>query len=138
MLAAYLGHTQTPATDPVVDFLRSNPTRSALYAIRNDTVLISQRPDQKMSLASAVKTIIAIEFAQQAATGKINPGERIPLADLDLYYLPNTDGNAHPAWKQWLTQRNLISNETVALLDLAKGMIQFKCQHRIPAGQVGT
>lgn len=125
LLATYLGYTQTPAADPVVDFIKANPTRSALYLIRNDTVLISQRPDQKMPLASAVKTIIAIEFAQQVAAGKINPAERIPLADLDLYYLTNTDGNAHPSWKQWLTQRNLISNETVALLDVAKGMIQF-------------
>ncbi|RYF49540.1 MAG: hypothetical protein EOO39_45445, partial [Cytophagaceae bacterium] len=123
--ATYLAKAQTTSPDVVVDFIRANPTRSALYLIRNDTVQIQLRPNQKMPLASAVKTIIAIEFAQQAAVGKINPAERIPLADLDLYYLPNTDGGAHPGWKQWLAQRNLINNETVALLDVAKGMIQF-------------
>ncbi|NID08600.1 serine hydrolase [Fibrella aestuarina] len=121
----YLATAQSPSPDPVVDFLRTYPTRSALYLIRNDTVLISQRPDQKMPLASAVKTIIAIEFAQQAAAGKIDPNERIPLTDVDLYYLPNTDGGAHPAWKQRLAQQNLISNGTVPLLDVAKGMIMF-------------
>jgi len=121
----YLATAQSPSPDPVLAFLRTNPTRSALYLIRNDTVLISQRPDQKMPLASAVKTIIAIEFAQQAAAGKIDPNERIPLTDVDLYYLPNTDGGAHPAWKQRLAQQNLISNGTVPLLDVAKGMIMF-------------
>ncbi|MBO0948525.1 serine hydrolase [Fibrella forsythiae] len=123
--ATYLAEAQPTSPDVVVDFIRANPTRSALYVIRNDTVQIQLRPDQTMPLASAVKTIIAIEFARQAAAGKINPAERIPLTDLDLYYLPNTDGGAHPGWKQWLSQRNLIENETVALLDVAKGMIQF-------------
>lgn len=125
LTGTYLTQAQAPIPDPIVDFIRNNPTRSALYVIRNDTVLIAQRPDQKMPLASAVKTIIAIEFAQQAAAGKINPAERIPFADLDIYYLPNTDGGAHPSWKQWVVQHNLISNETVSLLDVAKGMIQF-------------
>ncbi|WP_375448000.1 serine hydrolase [uncultured Fibrella sp.] len=125
LLASHLGYTQSPVADLVVDFLRNNPTRSALYVIRNDTVLISQRPDQKMPLASAVKTIIAIEFARQAVAGKLDPAERVPLADLDLYYLPNTDGNAHPGWKQQLERQNLIVNETVPLLEVAKGMIQF-------------
>ena len=123
--ATYLAHAQPDSADPVVDFLRQNPTRSALYLIRNDTVLVSVQPNRKMPLASAVKTIIAVEFAQQVATGKTDPTERIPLADLDLYYLPNTDGNAHPAWKAWANERNLVSNETVPLLEVAKGMIQF-------------
>ncbi|MEZ0484703.1 serine hydrolase [Fibrella aquatica] len=121
----YPTQAQTANTDPVVDFIRNNPTRSALYVVRNDTVLVSQRPNQKMPLASAVKTIIAIEFAKQAAAGKIDVTERIPLADLDLYYLPNTDGGAHPGWKQQLTAQQLISGQTVALLEVAKGMIQF-------------
>ncbi|MEZ0541958.1 serine hydrolase [Fibrella arboris] len=125
LLTTYLGYAQTPAADVVVDFIRTNPTRAAIYLIRNDTVLISQRPDQKMPLASAVKTIIAIEFARQAADGTIDPNERVPLADLDRYYLPGTDGGAHPGWKQWLTHHNLVQHETVTLLDVAKGMIQF-------------
>lgn len=121
----YLTYAQASGPDLVTDFLRQNPTRTAVYVIRNDTVLVSRQPDQKMPLASAVKTIIAVEFARQAAAGKLDPAQPVPLADLDLYYLPNTDGNAHPAWKQRLTQQNLINNGTVPLLEVAKGMIQF-------------
>ena len=123
--ATYLVHAQPDIADPVINFLRQNPTRSALYLVRNDTVLVSARPNQRMPLASAVKTIIAIEFAQQVAAGKIDPTERISLVDLDAYYLPNTDGNAHPNWKEWAKQHNLVNNETVPLLEVAKGMIQF-------------
>ena len=127
-LATYLTRAQSPGADPVVEFLRQHPTRSALYVVRNDTVLISQRPDQKMPLASAVKTIIAIEFAQQAANGKIDPTEPIPLADLDRYYVPDTDGGAHPAWLKSLDATQNAPQRTrdsVALLDVAKGMIAF-------------
>ena len=117
--------SQSVPADAVVDFLKANPVRSALYLIRNDTVQLSLRPDQKMPLASAVKTIVAIEFARQAATGRIDPAERVAFADLDLYYLPNTDGGAHPEWKQWLTRQKLDSGNTASLLEVAKGMIQF-------------
>lgn len=116
---------QGSPTDPVVDFLKANPGRSALYLIRNDTVLISLRPDQPMPLASTLKTIIAVEFARQVAAGRLSATERVPLADLDLYYLPRTDGNAHPNWKTMVAQQKLDSAETVSLLEVAKGMIQF-------------
>lgn len=116
---------QAQAPDPVVRFLKANPTRSAFYLIRNDTVLVSLRPDQPMPLASAMKTIVAIEFARQVAAGKLSATERVPLADLDLYYLPNTDGGAHPGWKAELTRQKLDSAGTAPLLEVAKGMIRF-------------
>ena len=80
----------------VADFIKKNPERSSLYWQRNDTLLVDIRSDKKMPLASTVKIIIAIEFAQQAANGKINPEEAIALSDLSLFYIPDTDGGAHP------------------------------------------
>lgn len=118
--------TLSPSSgDVVVDFIRDNPDRSALYLGRNDTTLIQRRGDCKFPLASTVKIIVAIEFAKQAAAGKINPDELIPVADLDRYYLPGTDGNAHPNWKQQATTSGYLAGGRVPLREVAKGMIRF-------------
>lgn len=113
------------AEDPVVTFIRANPDRSAVFLVRNDTTLVSLRPDQKFPLASTVKIIVAIEFAKQAAAGTIKADEPVSLSDIDRYYLPNTDGGAHPQWKADLTAQHLVSNDRVSLLEVAKGMIRY-------------
>ncbi len=109
----------------VLDFIKNNPERSSIVFTRNDTTLAALRPDMKFPLASTVKIIIAIEYAQQAADGKINPEEDIPLADIDRFFILNTDGNAHPDWKKDLIDKNLIQNEKVKLEQVAKGMIRY-------------
>lgn len=113
------------ADDPVVSFIRANPNRSAVMLVRNDTTLVSLRPDQKFPLASTVKIIVAIEFAKQVAAGKLRADEAVLLSDVDRYYLLNTDGGAHPAWKADLKARHAVGNDRVALLEVAKGMITF-------------
>lgn len=118
--------TVRPApADVVVDFIQDNPSRSALHLSRNDTTLIRLRADRKFPLASTVKIIVAIEFAKQAAAGKINPDELVSMADLDRYYLPGTDGSAHPGWKQQATTAGKLANGRVPLREVAKGMIWF-------------
>lgn len=118
--------TVRPApADAVVEFIRANPNRSALHLSRNDTTLIRLRADRTFPLASTVKIIVAIEFAKQAAAGKINPDELVAVADLDRYYLPGTDGNAHPNWKQQATTAGKLADGRVPLREVAKGMIWF-------------
>lgn len=114
----------SPVTS-ITEFIKNNPERSSFTFIRNDSVKVALRQNQKFPLASTLKIIVAIEFAKQAAAGTINPGETINIADVDLYYLPNTDGNAHPNWKQNATSRNALTNNRVSLLEVAKGMIWF-------------
>lgn len=59
---------------------------------------------EQLPLASTVKMIVAIAYAQQAADGSINPQEQVPLKELEAFYIPKTDGGAHEAW---LAQLNL-------------------------------
>jgi len=118
------GAPQT-AEDPVVAFIRANPSRSAVFLVRNDTTLVSLRPDQTFPLASTVKIIVAIEFAKQVASGKLKADEPVLLSDIDRYYLPNTDGGAHPGWKANLTVQNLVSADRIPLLEVVKGMIRY-------------
>lgn len=111
--------------DFVAEYLQKNPKKFAIHWVRNDSVLVSHTPDKLMPLASTVKTIIAIEFAQQVSAGKINPQEQVPLGALARFYVPDTDGGAHPAWLKDTQKDKLIENNTVALIEVAKGMMQY-------------
>ncbi|AEI49630.1 serine hydrolase [Runella slithyformis] len=111
--------------DFVAEYLLKNPKKCAVYWVRNDSLLVEHRADTLMPLASTVKIIVAVEFAQQAAMGKINPEERVPLTELSRFYIPNTDGGAHPAWIESLNKQKLLDNNTASLREVAKGMLQF-------------
>lgn len=111
--------------DFVADFIQKNPTKSTLYWMRNDTLIASHEADKKMPLASTVKTIIAIEFAQQVASGKINPEEQVSLSEPRRFYIANTDGGAHPQWLKKIQDDGLVKNDKVSLLEIAKGMIRY-------------
>jgi D-alanyl-D-alanine carboxypeptidase len=108
----------------LIEFIKNNPDKTSLTLIRNDTVLLSLRPEQKMPLASTAKTIVAIEYAQQAAKGLLDPQQPIDLAELDRFYLPFTDGGAHPAWKKQAAADGLVKDGKVPLAEVAKGMIR--------------
>lgn len=125
LLSKSFGQAVSSSDDPVVAFIRANPEKSAVFLVRNDTTLVNLRPDQLFPLASTVKTLVAIEFAKQAATGKIKADAVIPLTDTDRYYLVNTDGGAHPQWKADLAAQSLIKKDSVTLLEVAKGMIRY-------------
>lgn len=77
---------------------------------------------QQLPLASTVKIIVAIAYAQQAADGRINPKEQVNLKELEAFYIPKTDGGAH---KAWLAQLNLQGADSVPLSEVANGMIAY-------------
>ncbi|WP_155593897.1 serine hydrolase [Lysinibacillus cavernae] len=77
---------------------------------------------EPLPLASTVKIIIAIAYAQQAADGRINPQQQVSLKDLETFYIPKTDGGAHDAW---ITNLNLNGKGSVPLSEVANGMIAY-------------
>lgn len=113
------------AIDGIISFMRDNPEKSSVYALRNDELLTSYHASRKMPLASTVKIIVALEFARQASLGQINPDSLVNLDSLGLYYLPSTDGGAHTNWIDYCNSKTLITNHQVSLLEVAKGMISF-------------
>ncbi|MEO7446435.1 MAG: serine hydrolase [Ferruginibacter sp.] len=116
---------QMPAADSLLDFIATHKKNAALFLVKNDTVLAKLNENKVMPLASTVKMLVAVEFAKQAAAHVLNPAAYVALADLDKYYLPNTDGNAHPAWLKYEKSLKHISNDSVRLLDVARGMMMF-------------
>ncbi|MEM6768709.1 MAG: serine hydrolase [Bacteroidota bacterium] len=125
ILTALHTHAQgvTPDEKVVLEFLRDYPAQSAIKLVRNDTVLAIQNPDKMMPLASTVKIIIAIEYAEQAASGEVNPDELISLEEVGKFYLPNTDGGAHPAWLEAIN--NSVQEGQISVREIAKGMITY-------------
>ena len=74
-------------------------------------------------MASTVKIILAIEYAIQSSQGKINPQEKVSIDELSKFYIPNTDGGAHPSW---LTSVNgKINDHQISIKEIAKGMIRY-------------
>lgn len=111
--------------DFVAEFLLKNPKKCAVFWLRNDSLLVGHRSDTLMPLASTAKTIVAVEFAQQSAEGKVNLNERVPLSEVARFYIPDTDGGAHRAWLESLKTSKSTDNNTASLMEVAKGMMQF-------------
>lgn len=123
-------HTKTKAQEVkgqhlILQFMKNNPNNSSLYVSYNNKVISDYYSNKLMHLASTSKIIVAITYAKQAAEGKINPKQRIPLSELDKYYIPNLDGGAQKNWLQYTKDKKLVQNGTVSLEEVAKGMIVF-------------
>lgn len=112
-----------PSENTVLEFIKDNPNKSAIKLVRNDTILANINSDKMMPLASTVKIILAIEYAEQSANGIINPNKAISLNELDKYYVPNTDGGAHLSWLNSVQDKT--KNDSISIREVAKGMIKF-------------
>ncbi|WP_025025860.1 serine hydrolase [Caldalkalibacillus mannanilyticus] len=113
--------SKTP--EDILKFMKKSPEKSSLYLVKNGETMIDYQSDQMMPLASTVKIILAIEYAVQVARGNLDPTEKIALAELEKYYIKNTDGQAHPKWLKQMEAEGRILDQQVTLEDVAKGMI---------------
>lgn len=112
-----------PSEDKVMDFIKNNPDKSAILLSRNDTILAQQNINKIMPLASTVKIIIAIEYAEQCANKILNPDELVSINELDKFYIPNTDGGAHSSWLK--SVKDKIKGDRISIREITKGMIKF-------------
>lgn len=109
----------------MLNFIKANKNRCALFIQRNDTTIGRLNEDKLMPLASAMKILVALEFSKQAGARVFNEDTYVALTELEKYYLPNTDGDAHPKWLLYERQMNHIKNDSIKLIDVARGMILF-------------
>jgi D-alanyl-D-alanine carboxypeptidase len=111
--------------ETILQFIEQNSDKMSITIVRNGQKLASHAEDRMMPLASTVKIIIAIEYARQAATGRLDPAQPVALEELDCFYVPNLDGGAHPAWVQQMTDEGAAEDGWVTMQDVAKGMMDF-------------
>jgi len=58
---------------------------------------ILHNPDTPMPLASTIKIVLLAGYARDVVAGRLDPDQPVPLGDWERFYLPATDGGAHPA-----------------------------------------
>lgn len=116
---------QPAKADSFFNFINANKTRASVYITRNDEVIANLNENKLMPLASTVKIMVALEFAQQAVKHVIRENSYVALSELDKYYIPNTDGGAHPAWLKYAKDTKVLKGDSVKLIDVARGMIMF-------------
>ena len=90
---------------------------------------VEHRADQEQVLASAIKVVHLAAYAQAVANGSIDPNEQVTLSDWERWYVPGTDGGAHPNALNRLGIANTGTNATdpnatVRIDDMVTAMIQ--------------
>ncbi len=65
------------------------------YEIGSSDQEIFYNSDIKRPLASTVKILVLAEYARQVEKGILSPDELVTIDDIEIYYLPLTDGEAH-------------------------------------------
>lgn len=111
--------------DSMLNFIKANKNKAALYLVQNDTVLAKLNENKLMPLASTVKIMVALEFAKQAAEHVFDKDSNVPVSELEKYYIQNTDGGAHPAWLAYENKLGNIKNDSISLNNVARGMMMF-------------
>ncbi|MBL7702784.1 MAG: serine hydrolase [Ferruginibacter sp.] len=111
--------------DSFYNFIKNNPTRSAVYITRNDTVIARLNENKMMPLASTVTILVAVEFAQQSTHEMINENAFVPLSDLEKFYIPLIDSASYNSWLDYAKANKEIKDGSIKLVDIARGMILF-------------
>ncbi|AZH28845.1 MULTISPECIES: serine hydrolase [Paenibacillus] len=119
-------HQNTQKTEiDVLNFLIENPKKASLYMIKNGMEKISYNSEIKMPLASTAKVIIAIEFARQVAAKLVDEHELVALEELNKFYIPGSDGNAHNNWIKWIKSNHKEVQGKITLFEIASGMLAY-------------
>ncbi len=92
----------------------------ALVIQRNNEMLVEVNPHEPLPLASTVKFMVAIAYAQAAADGRIDATSPVLIKEIEPFYIPKTDGGAHKAWLG-----SLEGTKTVPLSEVANGMMLY-------------
>lgn len=116
---------QPAIADSLLNFIKTNKNKAAVYITRNDTAIALLNENRLMPLASTVKIMVVVEFAKQVSSKIINEESYVSLKELDKYYLAGTDGGAHAAWLQYEQTKNNIRHDSIKLINIARGMIMF-------------
>ncbi|MCA9981030.1 MAG: serine hydrolase [Anaerolineales bacterium] len=132
-------YTELNTSEQMAAYVLAEPEATALVAytadeqgnVLADDTAVFRNADRPMPLASTAKIVILTAVAQAVADGHRTWQDPIPLADWDRYYLPGTDGGAHPSALANLEIATdaqgfaLDGQQTVTLDDLTWAMIRY-------------
>ena len=114
------------SVESLLAYIETNPTHVSLVAYRLDDAdsAILLNPDTPRPVASAIKILVLAGYAEAVEEGRWSPDERVPLAAVDTFFLPQTDGGAHERAAEIYRERGwLNARGRVALRHVAWAMI---------------
>ncbi|RMG99272.1 MAG: hypothetical protein D6706_05665, partial [Chloroflexi bacterium] len=99
----------------------------AFFRVGDEANGVYLNADRPMPLASVVKVIHLVAFVEAVADGELNVNTFVPLAELERFYLPNSDLGAHTAAIQALEEEGRVFGTPpgVTLGDVAWMMIRY-------------
>lgn len=113
-------HNLKKDKDDLLNYFKKNKDAISITINEDGLNTFTINPNKKYPLASTLKIIVAFNFVKYAINDRISITEKVNLDYLDRFYIENTDGGAHPRWKNSLNNLSEVS-----ILEIAKGMMQF-------------
>lgn len=117
------------AARPAVAHILAKPGDVALvaYQIGQEEAGIYLNPAQAMPLASVVKIIHLVAYAQAVYDGRLDPTQPVLLSELEAYYLPSSDLGNHLQAIETLQAEGRVFGQppAVRLEDVPRLMIEF-------------
>lgn len=113
-------HNLKKDTDDLLNYFKKNINILSITIKEDGLDTFTINPNKRYPLASTLKVIVAMNFVKLVNSDSIAATEKVAVDYLDKFYIENTDGGAHPKWKESID----FSPET-SLLEIAKGMMQY-------------
>lgn len=120
-----LAQLQPDLADSFFNFINANKNRSSVYISKDDSTIARLNEEKLMPLGNTVNIMVAVEFAMQASVNMIDKDANVSMNELDKYYIPETDSGAHEAWIAYEQQQKNIVNDSISLIEVARGMTMF-------------
>ena len=105
----------------LVDWIAAHADQVSLLATGGGDEL-AWRTEVARPLASTFKLAVLAAYAREVAAGRLDPGERVPRADVALWYLQGTDGGAH---ERALAAMSVADGDTLSLDQVVRAMVEF-------------
>ena len=114
---------------PAVQYMLANPGDVALvaYETGRESEGLFFNADSSLPLASVVKVLHLVAYARAVQLGELDPSTIVPLAELERFYLPNSDLGSHPRAIAALVDDERIFGQppSVLLEDVPRMMMEY-------------
>lgn len=117
------------AARPAAEYMLDHPGSVGLAAFEagKEAEGLYLNAGTPVPLASVVKVVHLIAYAQAVQEGDLDPNGTVLLSELEAFYLPNSDLGAHPRAVTALREEGRVFGEPPAVLleDVPRMMIEF-------------
>lgn len=122
--------SQIPAeARPAVEYMLANPGNVGLAAFEagREAEGLYLNADNPLPLASVVKVLHLVAYANAVQLGELDPAAVVPLSELERYYLPNSDLDSHPRAIAALVAEERVFGQPPSILleDVPRMMMEY-------------